>query len=330
MPDEIGASTEGFPRCGDVMLAIRAGEAHDGDPLAHDSSQRIRVSSAAPSWVVLKPEGPASSRIDACSMTGLARKRSHIEVTRVGRSVLVGGLDDEADDLADVHALDRPRTRARAGLARSSGPRGSAIPSSPVISTTAANLTRVAPYQSAKREPGDLLVGGDIARPVWRPRPRRASAAARDSLSQPVLSAQSRTGCLSNDGGVVPGAHEFAAQNRDESGVRISSQMASSPSMKPSSNFVSAIDDAVLERPRRPALVGGEADLPRLVRRVSAPTRSAASSKEMLTSWPSARLGRGREHRLGEALGLEESRSAAPCRASCPLVRYSFQAEPAR
>ena len=58
-------------------------------------------------------------------------------------------------------------------------------------------------------------------------------------LSQGWPSSQSRSGCLSKDGGLVPGAQLSAGQNRDESGVSTSSQMDSAPSMKPSSNLVS-------------------------------------------------------------------------------------------
>ena len=50
-----------------------------------------------------------------------------------------------------------------------------------------------------------------------------------------------RTGCLSKDGGEVPGDQVSTDQNREESGVRISSQSVSSPSTVPNSNFVSAM-----------------------------------------------------------------------------------------
>src|SRR5665213_3430231 len=60
-------------------------------------------------------------------------------------------------------------------------------------------------------------------------------------LSQGWASSQSRSGCLSNDGGLVPGSQSSAGQNRDESGVSTSSQMDSAPSMTPSSNLVSQI-----------------------------------------------------------------------------------------
>ena len=59
-------------------------------------------------------------------------------------------------------------------------------------------------------------------------------------LSHP-LSSQSRNGCLSNDGGAPPGSPRATGQKRDESGVSTSSHMASRPSMKPSSNLVSAM-----------------------------------------------------------------------------------------
>ena len=50
-------------------------------------------------------------------------------------------------------------------------------------------------------------------------------------LSQGRASSQSRRGCLSNDGGLVPGAQSSAGQNRLESGVRTSSHRDRAPSM---------------------------------------------------------------------------------------------------
>ena len=61
------------------------------------------------------------------------------------------------------------------------------------------------------------------------------------ALSHPVPSSQSRTGCLSSDGGAAPGRHPPAGQKREESGVSTSSQIVSSPSTHPSSNLVSAM-----------------------------------------------------------------------------------------
>jgi len=46
---------------------------------------------------------------------------------------------------------------------------------------------------------------------------------------------------LSNDGTEAPGAYSSAGQNRLESGVSASSISVSAPSMKPNSNFVSAM-----------------------------------------------------------------------------------------
>lgn len=60
-------------------------------------------------------------------------------------------------------------------------------------------------------------------------------------LFQPVASVASLTGCLSRDIGVAPGDQFSAGQKREESGVNSSSAITSSPSTRPSSNFVSAI-----------------------------------------------------------------------------------------
>ena len=68
-------------------------------------------------------------------------------------------------------------------------------------------------------------------------------------LSQPDASSQSRTNCLSYDGGLEPGRYESAGQNRELSGVSTSSMRMSSPVGRwPHSNFVSAS-----RMPRRPA-----------------------------------------------------------------------------
>src|SRR5690606_1648529 len=58
-------------------------------------------------------------------------------------------------------------------------------------------------------------------------------------LSQTCVSSQSRTNCLSNDGGLMPTAYWSAGQNRDESGVKTSSIRCSWPSSSsPNSNLV--------------------------------------------------------------------------------------------
>src|SRR5207244_7506436 len=60
-------------------------------------------------------------------------------------------------------------------------------------------------------------------------------------LSHDVVSSQSRTNCLSYDGGLVPGRYESSGQNRELSGVNTSSIRISVPSgSRPHSNLVSA------------------------------------------------------------------------------------------
>src|SRR6185295_6857345 len=55
-------------------------------------------------------------------------------------------------------------------------------------------------------------------------------------------SSQSRTNCLSNDGGLEPTRYWSRGQKREESGVRASSIRYSFPALSwPNSNFVSAI-----------------------------------------------------------------------------------------
>ncbi len=61
-------------------------------------------------------------------------------------------------------------------------------------------------------------------------------------LSQPVVSSQSRTNCLSNEGGLLPGLYWSAGQKRELSGVNTSSMRMYWPSAAlPHSNFVSAM-----------------------------------------------------------------------------------------
>ncbi len=62
------------------------------------------------------------------------------------------------------------------------------------------------------------------------------------ALSQPVVSSQSRTNCLSNDGCGPPGRYDSIDQYRELSGVSTSSTSSSSPvsSSNPHSNLVSA------------------------------------------------------------------------------------------
>src|SRR5207247_7159079 len=67
------------------------------------------------------------------------------------------------------------------------------------------------------------------------------SSGAGGVLFHPVDSRQSRTNCLSNDGGLLPGAYWSAGQKREESGVRASSIQTMSPPARPNSNFVSAM-----------------------------------------------------------------------------------------
>src|SRR5438093_7614258 len=60
-------------------------------------------------------------------------------------------------------------------------------------------------------------------------------------LSQPLASSQSRTYCLSNDGGREPARYWSAGQKRELSGVSTSSMSSTVPSGNwPHSNFVSA------------------------------------------------------------------------------------------
>src|SRR6185436_18360354 len=67
------------------------------------------------------------------------------------------------------------------------------------------------------------------------------SSGAGGFLSQPVDSSQSRTNCLSYDGGFFPTTYWSAGQKREESGVSASSIQTIVPSARPNSNFVSAM-----------------------------------------------------------------------------------------
>ena len=74
-------------------------------------------------------------------------------------------------------------------------------------------------------------------------------------LSQLVVSSQSRTNCLSNDGCGPPGRYDCLDQYLELSGVSTSSTSSSSPvaSSNPHSNFVSA-----RIKPRVVGVLGGD------------------------------------------------------------------------
>ena len=130
----------------------------------------------------------------------------------------------------------------------------------------------------------------DSARPSPR-RPRPAAAAAAASCSRAcrrpsTCSSQSRTGCLSRLGGLLPSTTLAAGQKRDESGVSTSSISVSVPaSSRPNSNLVSAMTmPARRARTPPPRCRGGSrcrAPSPRGRRRRC----RSARAKSMFSSW---------------------------------------------
>ena len=65
-----------------------------------------------------------------------------------------------------------------------------------------------------------------------------------------------------------------------------------------------------------------------LARPSRAPTRSTACSKVMFSSWPDLGLGRRREDRLGQLVGLAAGPAGSGWPCMVPVAWYSFHAEP--
>ena len=127
------------------------------------------------------------------SITGLVRKRSHRSSTSAAGRGLVGGLELEADRLADAYARDPVEAEVRqrpldggalrvGDARRAGGPRPgrrSAWAHGRTSPTRAPDRRQApAPGQAARAVAGDALVGLDVARGWWRRPPRRAAAAA--------------------------------------------------------------------------------------------------------------------------------------------------------
>ena len=101
-------------------------------------------------------------------------------------------------------------------------------------------------------------------------------------LSQLAVS-QSRTNCLSKLGWSLPASYSSPGQKRDESGVSTSSARTILPSMRPNSNFVSAMitpRSAAWSR----AFVYTASARSRSCAASSSPTTSAKRSKLMFSS----------------------------------------------
>ena len=126
-------------------------------------------------------------------------------------------------------------------------------------------------------------------------------------MSQPVVSSQSLTNCLSKEGGEPPSRHDGAGQKREESGVSASSIQTTEPSSsRPNSNFVSAT-----MTPRDGGVGGGfGVDRERQVaqaRREVAPDRARHRLERDVLVVPRLGLRGGREDRLGEPRRLQEA-----------------------
>ena len=93
----------------------------------------------------------------------------------------------------------------------------------------------------AKAVPVKSLVGFDVLGAGLLATTSAGSSGGGLFLSQPVVSSQSRTNCLSNDGCGPPGRVMVGGQKRELSGVSTSSIKISSSSTRPHSNFVSAM-----------------------------------------------------------------------------------------
>ena len=147
-------------------------------------------------------------------------------------------------------------------------------------------------------------------------------------LSQPVVSSQSRTNCLSNDGCGAPGRYWSAGQKRELSGVSTSSIRMSRPSCQPHSNLVSAMMMPLVARMLGGPLIDVDRAPPQLVGCFAADDldHPLEGDVDVVTA---LFFGRRREDRLRQTASIARGpRQCSP--QTVPLWRYSFQPEPSR
>ena len=121
------------------------------------------------------------------------------------------------------------------------------------------------------------------------------------ALSQPVVSSQSRTNCLSNDGCGPPGLIRVACdQYRELSGVSTSSTRSSSPVSVVEPPFELRVGQDQAAVPRRARRPFGRPPGSSIVtsRRLPCRRTLAIISNETFSSWPALGLGRRREDRV--------------------------------
>ena len=131
VPEQLGRAAELLDRVLDVELAVGAREEDDADARGHEMTTSY------------------------ASITGLARRRSHISLHLRARGLGVGRVDDELDRLADVHLRDvRVAERGQRPLDRRAGRIGDPRPVGDLDVRVNAGMTSdatdqsSAPYQS--------------------------------------------------------------------------------------------------------------------------------------------------------------------------------------
>ena len=277
----------------DVELAVRARE--------HDDTDRGTVTRSTTSYA---------------SITGLARRRSHISFTCARAAVGIGRVDHEVDRLADVHLRDvrvaergqRPLDRRARRIGDAGQVRDFDVRVEHRHDHDATDPLVVVAVPVGEREVGDELVGLDVLRAAcWRSR-RRAAAARAARGSSPSSPCKSRTYCLSNDGGdgagpvLVPrpvarrvGRHHLVDDDDvvvalTELELRVGEDQAAALGVR-------------ARRARTAAARGPSAARTRRRRRAS--TASAGGQRHVVAALG---LRRRREQRLGQLVGLPQPR----------------------
>ena len=293
-------------RLDDVVLAVRARE---------DDDRRSAASRRAGS------AGRLDVATSARSMTGLASSRSHISLdasprrrprrrprARSGSTLPTWTLAHAGE----AERRERPLDRLALGI-------GDPLEAADLDAT--AKFTRrhfATPHQSEKRQPGDPLVGGDVALTRRRDDLGAGSAAAPTPCPSRCAPPSRAPAACRTTAATSPAPRRPPARTATESGVRISSQIASSPSIDAELELRVGDDDPALERPLGAARRRPRAQISRAASASSAPTSVARLLEGDVLVVALGRLRRGREDRLGEPVGLAQSLRAAARRASSP------------
>ena len=248
MPHQVGRGPQRLDRQDGVVLAVGPREHDHADPGRHQAADPVGSDDRC-------------TVTDDSSMTGLARSRSATTVAWSRAVALVGGGDVEPEGLARPDPADpaQPEGGQRpldGGALRVGDPLAQPdLHQHRELSRRAMVRHRTSRPAAGRRPARRTRCRG----PRWPRRSRRAASGAAAACPRAGPPASRAAAACRRTGGLVPGAQSSAGQNRDESGVRTSSQMDSTPSMYPSSNLVSQMTmpwDSARAAARR---VGGQA-----------------------------------------------------------------------